>query len=211
MTKYPATMTWRNASYLPVGFNLNNLLGGSGFFEVDTPTNGPGTGVWFVTVIKSGVDGKVSHRAVAKANADFVYERNFNGSTWSTWVAPSKMRNTSVAAKTTSTTLTAAEIVGGLLTANQAAAGAANYTLPLAADLDTYLQSPAVGTTFEFTLLNLSAVDAEDATVVTNTGWTLVGSMLVESTGGVPAGPPRGTFIARRTGTAAWTLYRKGN
>lgn len=211
MTKYPATFTWQNAKNLGVGFDLNNLKGGSGFYEVDTPTNGPGTGVWFVTVQKSGVDGKVYHRAAAKSNADFAYERVFDGSSWGTWVPANKLRNTAVAEKTTSTTLTAAEIVGGILTALQGGAAAASYTLPLAADLDTYLQSPPVGTTFEFTLLNLSAVDAEDATIVTNTGWTLVGSMLVESTGGAPAGPPRGTFIARRTGTGTWTLYRKGN
>src|SRR5687767_14257257 len=40
-------------------------------------------------------------------------------------------RQAAPAAKTTSVTLTAAELFGGLITGNQGAAGAAAYTLPL--------------------------------------------------------------------------------
>lgn len=118
------------------------------------------------------------------------------------------------AAKTTSTTLTAAELLTRLITGNQGAAGAAAYQLPLAADLETALLAPTafpnfgVNQGFDFTVINLSAVDAEDITITTNTGWTLVGRMDIESTGGTPARASSGTFRVRRTAANAYTLYR---
>lgn len=111
------------------------------------------------------------------------------------------------AAKTTAATLTAAEIIGGLLTANQGGAAAADYTLPLAADVDTALPDSAANDAFEFSLINISTNAAEDITVVTNTGWTLVGEMTVESNDADRA-QSSGRFLARKTGSGAWTLYR---
>lgn len=114
------------------------------------------------------------------------------------------------AAKTTAATLTAAEILGGLLTANQGGAAAANYTLPLASDLD--LACPYdIGTdeAFEFTLVNISTNAAEDITIVTNTGWTLVGNMVVASNNAA-TDQAWGTFRARRTAANTWVLYRVG-
>lgn len=119
-----------------------------------------------------------------------------------------RFRQAAPAAKTTTTTLTAAEIIGGLLTGNQGAAGAASYTLPTVANLEAALPSDwAADDAFEFTLINLSTVAAEDITVVTNTGWTLVGKMTVESNAAV-TDDARGTFRARKTGASAWSLYR---
>jgi len=116
------------------------------------------------------------------------------------------------AAKTVSATLTAAELLTRLITGNQGAAGAASYQLPLATDLDTALVA-AYGplpddASFDFNVVNISTVAAEDITITTNTGWTLVGSMLViEQAAGNPGGS-NGTFRARRTGAGAYTLYR---
>lgn len=117
------------------------------------------------------------------------------------------------AAKTTTTTLTAAELLGRLLTANQGGAAAASYTLPLATDLEVALRT-LVGApnlsaddSFDFTIINLSVVAAEDVTVLTNTGWTLVGKMTVESNDAVTS-DARGTFRVRRTALNAYTLYR---
>lgn len=215
MTKYPATMTWRNASYLPVGFDLNNLVGGSGFFEVDTPTNGPGTGVWFVTAVKSAVDGKMMHSAVKKDAPDKAYLRTYSGSAWSSWLSASAsaaLKASSVAAKTTSATLTASELLGGILTGNQGGGAGAAYTLPLATDLETALLALypglAVGDTFEFSVLNISTNAAEDITMTTNTGWTLVGNMVVESNEATAKGDPVARFAARRTAANTYTLYR---
>lgn len=116
------------------------------------------------------------------------------------------------AAKTVSVTLTAAEIMAGLITGNQGAAGAATYTLPLATDLETALVAAHPGLanddSFDFAIINLSAVAAEDITVATNTGWTLVGSMVVESNEATAQKGPQGAFRARRTAANAYSLYR---
>lgn len=120
-------------------------------------------------------------------------------------------RQAAPAAKTTSTTLTAAEILGGLITGNQGAAGAATYTLPLGADLEGALLAygpPQVDDSFDFSVINLSVVAAEDITIATNTGWTLVGTMVVESNEATAQKGPSGTFRARRTAANAFSLYR---
>ncbi len=112
------------------------------------------------------------------------------------------------AAKTTSTTLTAAEIFGGLITGNQGAAGAATYTLPLAADVDTLLTAAAANDAFDFSVINISTVAAEDITIATNTGWTLVGNMVITESAAASGANSVGRFRARKTGAGAWTLYR---
>lgn len=101
-------------------------------------------------------------------------------------------------AKTAAATLTPAELAKGLITYTGAAA---NLTLPTAADLDTLLSNAKADDSFEFVVLDLAG--AGRATVVTATGWTLAGSMV--TTSGLGA-----RFRARKTGVAAWTLYRVG-
>lgn len=111
-------------------------------------------------------------------------------------------------ALTTSATLTAAQLLSGILTANQGAAGAAAYELPLAADLEAALPGDfGDDDSFEFSLINISTVGAEDATITTNTGWTLVGSMAVQSND-ADTSKSAGRFRVRRTASGAYTLYR---
>lgn len=110
-------------------------------------------------------------------------------------------------ALTTSATVTAAQLLVGLLTANQGAGAAASYQLPLATDLDAALPSSGVNSCFDFSLINISTVAAEDATITTNTGWTLVGNMVVASNAAA-TDQSVGRFRARKTATGAWTLYR---
>lgn len=112
------------------------------------------------------------------------------------------------AAKTVSATLTAAEVLTGIITVNQAAAGASALQLPLATDLDTAIPDAAAGDAFDFSVINLSTVDEEDASLTTNTGWTLVGSMDVPAYSTAGSLNSSGRFRARRTGAGAWTLYR---
>lgn len=120
----------------------------------------------------------------------------------------SQLRNQGAAtAKTVSATLTAAELMTGILTANQGGAAAAVYTLPLATAMDTELPDSAANHSFEFSLINLSTVAAEDASIATNTGWTLVGSMAVQSDDAITS-KSAGRFRARKTAAGAWTLYR---
>jgi hypothetical protein len=103
------------------------------------------------------------------------------------------------AVRSTTTTLTGADVLGGLI--STVPAGAINLTLPLATDLDTAVGASAPNnTSFDFSIINTSG-GANTATVLTNTGWTLLGSMAV-------AQNVSGRFRARKTGAGAWTLYR---
>lgn len=110
-------------------------------------------------------------------------------------------------AKTTDATLTTTELKTRILTVNQGAAGTSSLTLPLASGMDTAFPDAATDDAFEFSLINISTNAAEDATIITNTGWTLVGEMTVESNDADRAASA-GRFLARKTGTATWTLYR---
>ena len=115
------------------------------------------------------------------------------------------------AAKTTSTTLTAAELLGRLITGAQGAAGAATYTLPLGTDIETALLAlyPGLQTndSFDFSVINISTVAAEDVTIAGNTGTTLVGTGVVNSN---DAGTSisTGTFRVRRTAANTYSVYR---
>lgn len=114
------------------------------------------------------------------------------------------------AAKTTSATLTAAEILGGLLTANQGAAGAATYTMPLGTDLAAALPADfATGDTFQFSIINISTNSAEIVTVAGNTGTTAVGNMTIAANNAT-TNQAWGTFRVRQTGAAAYSFYRVG-
>lgn len=112
------------------------------------------------------------------------------------------------AAKTTSTTLTGAEVRTGIITVNQGAAATSSLTLPLATAMDTAFTDALAGDSFDFSVINISTVAAEDADILTNTGWTLVGSMAVQSNAAI-TDKSSGLFRARKTATGAWTLYRR--
>lgn len=111
-------------------------------------------------------------------------------------------------AKTVSATLTAAEVLAGIITVNQAAGATSAQQLPLATAMDTAFPTSAAGDAFDFSVINTSTVDAEDASVTTNTGWTLVGNMDIHAYSAAGSLNSSARFRARKTGTGAWTLYR---
>ncbi len=116
------------------------------------------------------------------------------------------------AAKTTATTLTAAELLSGIITGVSGAGANANYTLPLATSLEAALKLiyPDLDNddSFDFSLINISVVATDTLTIVTNTGWTLVGSMVVDDN--TTTNNSSGLFRARRTAANTYTLYRIG-
>lgn len=116
------------------------------------------------------------------------------------------------AAKTVTTTLTAAEILTGLITGNQGGAAAASYTLPTGALLEAafFAAFPALTNddAFDFVLINLSTNAAEDITLLTAAGLTLVGNMVVESNEATAQKGPSGQFRIRRTAASTYTVYR---
>lgn len=110
-------------------------------------------------------------------------------------------------ALTTSATLTAAQLAVGLLTANQGGGATATYTLPTGALMDAAFANFRNDSSFEFSLVNISTVAAEDVTIAAGTGWTLVGNATVNSNDAATS-ISSGRFRARKTGVATWTLYR---
>lgn len=110
-------------------------------------------------------------------------------------------------ALTTTATLTAAQLATKLFTANQGGGAAATYTLPTGTLMDAAFGNFRTDSAFDFSLVNISTVAAEDVTIAAGTGWTVVGSMVVASNDAATS-ISAGTFRARKTGTATWTLYR---
>ena len=98
----------------------------------------------------------------------------------------------------TSITATTAELTTGILTSTNASAVA--LTLPTAALTDAAVPNARVDTAFEFAVINLGSASGA-VTMTAGTGWTLVGSATVAIT-------TSARFRARKTGDAAWTLYR---
>lgn len=111
------------------------------------------------------------------------------------------------AAKTTSTTLTTDELATGILTVNQGAGAGSTLTLPTGTLMDAAFTNMKVDSSFDFSLINISTTDADDATIAVGTGWTLVGDVVVNAKSASTI-PTSGLFRARKTGTATWTLYR---
>lgn len=98
----------------------------------------------------------------------------------------------------TSYTFTAADLSNGLFTSTNASA--VTLTLPTVAVLEALFVNAKVNSSFDFAIINLGSASGA-ATVTTATGWTLVGSMAVAIT-------TSARFRARKTGDAAWALYR---
>ena len=107
---------------------------------------------------------------------------------------------------TATATLTTAQTLGGILVGNPSTT-AATYTLPTAAAIDTAVGNAKVGSTFDLTVINLGTSTGL-ITMAVGTGITAVGNLIVAITGSAAGVGGAGTFRFRRTGTAAWTVYR---
>lgn len=104
-------------------------------------------------------------------------------------------------------TLTTAQLLAGIITVNQAGAAACTLTLPTGTLMDAAFSNMKNNSSFDFAVINVSTVDAEDATIAVGTGWTLVGNVTVAANSGVTQ-ISSGLFRARRADTATWSLYR---
>lgn len=103
-----------------------------------------------------------------------------------------------VAYTATSVTLTVADLTVGLIQSTNASAVA--LTLPTAALTDAAVVNARVDTAFDFSVINTGSSSGA-VTMTAGTGWTIVGSATV-------AISTSGRFRARKTGEAAYTLYR---
>lgn len=104
---------------------------------------------------------------------------------------------------TASATLTPAQVLNGLILANNGVTASQTYTLPTVAELEAVLvNSDRIGTTFSFRVVNLGT-SSGTAVIAAGTGWTVTGSLTMTipvTTGAM--------LIARKTAAGAWTLYR---
>jgi hypothetical protein len=111
------------------------------------------------------------------------------------------------ATATVTATLTAAQLGTGILTVNQAGGAACTLTLPTGTLMDATFTNMQNNASFDFSVINVSTVDAEDATLAVGTGWTAVGNVTVAANSAVTT-ISSARFRARRTATATWVLYR---
>ena len=107
------------------------------------------------------------------------------------------------ATATDSATLTSAQLTNGIIIGTPTTTAA--YTLPLASDLDAFLNNSKVGSAFDFRVINTTTAGV--ITMTTNTGWTIgssgsQGLMTIAATAGTVR-----SFRARKTSDGAWALY----
>jgi len=102
---------------------------------------------------------------------------------------------------TSTATLTAAQITGGMLVANPSTS-AATYTLPTAALIDAAVPNATVGSTFDVNVVNVGT-SSGTVTLATATGLTDGGNAFV-----AVAITSSAAFRFRKTGDAAWTVYK---
>ena len=107
------------------------------------------------------------------------------------------------ATATDSATLTSAQLTNGILIGTPTTTAA--YTLPLASDLDAFLNNSKVGSAFDFRVINTTTAGV--ITMTTNTGWTIgssgsQGLMTIAATAGTVR-----SFRARKSAEGAWALY----
>jgi len=104
---------------------------------------------------------------------------------------------------TSTATLTAAQLVGGMLVANPSTS-AATYTLPAASTVDTALPNATVGSTFDLSIVNIGT---SSGTVVlamgSGTGFTDGGNAATSV-----ATTSSAMYRFRKTGDGAYTVYK---
>jgi len=102
---------------------------------------------------------------------------------------------------TSTATLTAAQITGGMLVANPSTS-AATYTLPTAAQIDAAVPNATVGSTFDLNVVNVGT-SSGTVTLATATGLTDGGNAFV-----AVAITSSAAFRFRKTADGAWTVYK---
>lgn len=100
--------------------------------------------------------------------------------------------------------LTVAQLTNGIILGSPGSS-AASYTLPAVAALEAALGNAKVGSSFPVSVVNVDGSGSGVITLVTNTGWSLVGLMTVAAVAGTAQ-----LFRARKSGDGAWVLYRYG-
>jgi len=107
---------------------------------------------------------------------------------------------------TATATLSVAQITGGILVGNPSTT-AASYTLPTATLIDATMTNMKINSCFLLNVVNLGT-SSGILTFVVGTGITSVGNLLVAITGSAAGVGGAAQFLFRKTGTAAYSVYR---
>ena len=107
---------------------------------------------------------------------------------------------------TATATLTVAQITGGLLVGNPSTS-AASYTMPTATAIDAVMTNMKTSSCFLLNVVNIGT-SSGIITMVVGTGITSVGNLLVAITGSAAGVGGAAQFLFRKTGTAAYSVYR---
>lgn len=118
------------------------------------------------------------------------------------------VKQAAATAKTTSATLTVAEMKVGIITVNQGASGTSVLTLPTGTDFEAGFSAFQTDFAWDFHVVNISTVAAEIVQIATATGWTLVGGMFLNINSASVGAISSGHFRAHRTAANTFTLYR---
>ena len=107
---------------------------------------------------------------------------------------------------TATATLTTAQTLGGLLVGDPTTT-AATYTFPTATAIDAVMTNMKTNSTFRLTVVNIGTSTGV-VTMAVGTGITAVGNLVVAITGSAAGVGGAAQFLFRKTGTAAYTVYR---
>ena len=107
---------------------------------------------------------------------------------------------------TATATLTTAQTLGGLLVGDPTTT-AATYTFPTATAIDAVMTNMKTNSTFRLTVINIGTSTGL-VTIAVGTGITAVGNLVVAITGSAAGVGGAAQFLFRKTGTAAYSVYR---
>jgi len=107
---------------------------------------------------------------------------------------------------TSTATLTTTQVLGGLLVVDPTTT-ASTLTMPTATAIDAVMTNMKTNSTFRLTVINLGTSTGV-VTMAVGTGITAVGNLVVAITGSAAGVGGAAQFLFRKTGTAAYTVYR---
>ncbi len=107
---------------------------------------------------------------------------------------------------TSTATLTATQVLGGLLVVDPTTT-ASTLTMPTATAIDAVMTNMKTNSTFRLTVVNIGTSTGV-VTMAVGTGITAVGNLVVAITGSAAGVGGAAQFLFRKTGTAAYSVYR---
>jgi len=107
---------------------------------------------------------------------------------------------------TSTATLSTTQVLNGLLVVDPTTT-ASSLTMPTATAIDAVMTNMKTNSTFRLTVINIGTSTGL-VTMVVGTGITAVGNLVVAITGSAAGVGGAAQFLFRKTGTAAYTVYR---